>query len=67
MKQTTNSAANKTLADPSHHVKVVAKHNFSIVNEISAKRRGCTKADTLRINKYWEYKIKNNGEKQLKS
>ena len=41
------------LADPSHHVKVVAKHIFSIVNEIRDLRCGCTKADALRLKKYW--------------
>ena len=51
------------LADPSHRVKVVAKHIFSIVNERSALEFGCTKADALRINKYWGYMIKNKREK----
>ena len=55
------------LADPSHRVKVVAKHIFSIVNEIRAQGCGCTKADSLRIKKDWGYTIKNNREKQLKS
>ena len=35
------------LADPSHRVKVVAKHIFSIVNESRDLRCGCTKADAL--------------------
>ena len=35
------------LADSSHHVKIVATHIFSIVNEIRAQRCGCTKADAL--------------------
>ena len=48
------------LADPSHRVKVVAKHIFSIVNESRAQRCGCTKADALRIKKDWGYMIKNN-------
>ena len=55
------------LADPSHHVKVVAKHIFSIVNKIRAQRCGCTKADALGIKKYWGYRIKNNRGKQLNS
>ena len=37
------------LADPSHHVKVVAKHIFPIVNESRDLRCGCTKADALRL------------------
>ena len=37
------------LADPSHRVKVVAKHIFSIVNESRDLRCGCTKADALWI------------------
>ena len=48
------------LADPSHCVNVVAKHIFSIVNKIRAQRCGCTKADALRIKKYWGYMIKKN-------
>ena len=48
------------LADPSHRVKVVAKHIFSIVNESRAQECGCTKEDTLRINKDWGYMIKKN-------
>ena len=48
------------LADPSHCVKVVAKHIFSIVNKSMARRYGCTKADALRLNKYWGYMMKNN-------
>ena len=39
------------LADPSHHVKLVAKHIISIVNESRDQRCGCTKADALRIKK----------------
>ena len=53
------------LADPSHCVKVVAKHIFSIVNESRAQRRGWTKADALRINKEWGYMIKKNREKTI--
>ena len=37
------------LADPSHRVKVVYKHIFSIVNESRAQRCGWTKADALRF------------------
>ena len=54
------------LADPSHCVKVVVKHIFSIVNESRDLRCGCTKSDALQIKKYWGYMIKNNREKQLK-
>ena len=46
------------LADPSHRVKVVSKHIFSIVNESRAQRCGCTKADALLIKKDWGYTIK---------
>ena len=55
------------LVYPSHRVKVVAKHIFSIVNESRAQRCGCTKADALGIKKYWGYTIKNNRGKQLNS
>ena len=48
------------LADPFHHMKVVAKQIFSIVNKSRAQQRGCTNADSLRVNKYWGYIIKNN-------
>ena len=48
------------LADPSHCVKVVAKHIFSIVNESRDLQCGCTKVDALRIKKDWGYMIKNN-------
>ena len=51
------------LADPSHRVKVVAKHIFSIVKESRDLRCGCTKADALRLKKDWGYMIKKNREK----
>ena len=35
------------LADPSHHIKVVSKHIFYIVNDSKAQRCGCTRADAL--------------------
>ena len=35
------------LADLSHHIKVLAKHIFSIVNKIRAQQCGCTKAYAL--------------------
>ena len=35
------------LVDPSHCVKVVAKHIFSIVNESRGRRCGCKKSDAL--------------------
>ena len=41
------------LADPSHRVKVVAKHIFSIVNKSRAQKCGCNKLDALQLNKYW--------------
>ena len=53
------------LAYPSHRVKVVAKHIFSIVNEIRYLRYGCTKADALQLKKDWGYMIKNNREKTI--
>ena len=55
------------LAYPSHRVKVVAKHIFSIVNEIRNLQYGCTKADALQLKKDWGYMIKKNREKQLNS
>ena len=48
------------LAYPSHRVKVVDKHIFSIVNKSRAQRYGCTKADALRFNKHWGYMKNNN-------
>ena len=54
------------LADPSHRVKVVAKHIFSIVNESRNLRCGCTKVDALWLKSDWGYMIKNNRE-NLKS
>ena len=48
------------LADPSHRVKVVAKHILSIANESRDLQCGYTKADALRLKKYWGYMIKNN-------
>ena len=41
------------LTDPSHRVKVVARHIFSIVNKIRSQQCGFTKSDALRIKKYW--------------
>ena len=41
------------LADPSHRVKVVEKHIFSIINKSRDLRCGCTKADDLRHKKDW--------------
>ena len=35
------------IEDPSHHMKVVAKHIFLIVNKSRAQKCGCTKADAL--------------------
>ena len=48
------------LADPSHYVKLVTKHIFSIVNESRDLKCGCNKADALRLKKYWGYMIKKN-------
>ena len=53
------------LADPYHRVKVVDKHIFSIVNDGKAQQCGCTKADDLRLKKYWGYMIKNHISKSL--
>ena len=50
------------LAYPSHRVKLVAKHIFSIVNESRFLWCGCTKADSLWIKQYWGYMIKKNRE-----
>ena len=48
------------LADPSHRVKVVAKHIFYVVNKSRAQQCGCTKADAIQLKKYLGYMIKNN-------
>ena len=55
------------LEDPSHLIKVLAKHIFYIVNDSKAHRCGCTRADALRLKKDWGYMIKIIGKKQLKS
>ena len=53
------------LADPSHHVKVVSKHIFSIVDYGKARRCGCTQEDALRLKKDWLYMINKNRNKNL--
>ena len=53
------------LVDPSHHVKVVSKQTFSIVDYGKAHQCGCTKADALIIKKYWVYMINKNRNKNL--
>ena len=53
------------LAYPSHCVKVVAKHIFSIVNDGKAHRCECTKAYAIRLKKDWGYMMKNNRGKNL--
>ena len=53
------------LADPSHRIKVVAKHIFYIVNDSKAQRCGCTRAYAVRLKKYWGYMIKKNREKTI--
>ena len=53
------------LAYPSHCMKVVAKHIFSIINESRDLRCGCTKVDALRLKKYWGFMIKKNREKTI--
>ena len=53
------------LADPSHHIKVVAKHIFYIVNDSKAQRCGCTRADAIRLKNDWGYMIKKNREKTI--
>ena len=55
------------LEDPSHFMKVFAKHIFYIVNKSRDQRFGCTKADALRIKKDWGNTIKKNRGKQLSS
>ena len=55
------------ISDPSHCVRFVAKHIFSIVNKSRDQRCWCIKADALLIKKYWGNMIKNNREKQLNS
>ena len=51
------------LADPSHRVKSVDKHIFSIVNKSRDQQCGCIKADALRLKKDWGYMIKKNRKK----
>ena len=51
------------LADPSHCMKVISKHIYSIVNKSRSQRCGYTKAYSLRLNKDWGYMIKNNRKK----
>ena len=53
------------LADPYHHVKVVAKNIFPIVNSAKAQRCVFTKSDALELNKYWGYIINSNRNKSL--
>ena len=53
------------LADPSHKMKVLTKHIFSIVNQSRAQTFGCIKADAIRIKKDWGNKIKKNREKTI--
>ena len=53
------------LSNPSHQVKFVLKHVFGIVNDGKSERCGCTKADSLRLNKDWGYTIKKNRNKIL--
>ena len=55
------------ISEPSHRIKVVAKHIFYIVNKSRAQRCGCTRADALRLKKYWGYMSKNNRGRKLKS
>ena len=53
------------LTDPSHPIKVFSKHIFSIIKDGQDQRYGCTKADTLRINKDWGCMIKKNRNNSL--
>ena len=41
------------LEDPSHRVKVLAKHIFSMASESEVQRCGCTKSYALRRKKDW--------------
>ena len=45
------------LADPSHRIKVVAKHIFYIVDDSKAQRCRCTRADAIRLRKDWGFII----------
>ena len=51
--------------DHPHNVKVVAKHIFYVVKGGKDQRYECTKADDLRLNKYWWYMINKNRNKSL--
>ena len=46
-------------------MQVVAKHIISIVKESRDLLCGCTKADALRLKKYWGYMIKKNRGKTI--
>ena len=54
------------LADPSHRLKVVSKHIISIINKSRDQLCGVTKADSLRLKKYWGYMKNNNAKNKLK-
>ena len=47
-------------ADPSHRMKVVYKHIFSIVKTNRAQQCECTKSDYIQLKKDWGYMVKNN-------
>ena len=48
------------LADLYHSVKVFATSPPTVVNDDKTLRCGCTRADSIRLNKYWGYKVKKN-------
>ena len=48
------------LADAYYCMKFVYKHIFSIVDNDKSHQCGCTKADSIRLKKCWEYMIKKN-------
>ena len=51
------------LADPSYNVKDVSNHGFYIVNYGKSQWCGCTKVDSLRLNKCWGCILKKNRKK----
>ena len=54
----------KFLADPTHRTKVVAKKVFSLLS-LSKKETEVSKADCLRLKKYWGYMLKQNRRREM--
>ena len=52
------------LADPSHSPKVVAKY-ILVLTALPKIKSSCTKIDTIRVKKYFEYMVKTNRGKTI--